>query len=299
MVELWLFYVLSSVVIWGFSAILDKIILTKYLNPFSYCVVFTSPVLVVIAGILLFVPINFNPTPFYSAFFAGAIAVLGYYFYAFAMKREEASRIAALISLYPAFVAVLAALLIGEIFSLKTYVGIAVMILGATLISYKRGTLKKLIPLTIVLMVISTNFLYATEQTISKISLGSYSFWQFFGVYMIGRTFMLLPPLAVPNFRKNFVGEIKSLKKKIAFLALFSSIIWLLAMILFFYAASLGPITLVSAISVISPFATLLFAAFISKFWPRTLKEEIDLTSFSLKLISILLIIFGIYLITV
>lgn len=299
MVELWFFYVLSSVIIFGFSAILDKIILTKYLNPFSYCIVFTPAVLVMITSVLLFVPINFSPIPFYSAFFAGFTAVIGYYFYAFAIKREEASRIAALTSLYPAFVAVLAAILIGEVFSLETYVGVAIMILGAVLISYKKGALKKMIPLAIILIIISANFLYAFEQTISKISLAFYSFWQFFVVYMIGRTFMLLPPLAVPGFRKTFVGEIKKLKMKIAFLAVFSSILWIAAIIFFFYAASLGPITLVSTISVISPFVTLLFVVLMSKFWPKILKEEIDSKTFSLKLVSILLIIFGLYLVTV
>lgn len=214
MVELWFFYVLSSVIIFGFSAILDKIILTKYLNPFSYCIVFTPAVLVMITSVLLFVPINFSPIPFYSAFFAGFTAVIGYYFYAFAIKREEASRIAALTSLYPAFVAVLAAILIGEVFSLETYVGVAIMILGAVLISYKKGALKKMIPLAIILIIISANFLYAFEQTISKISLAFYSFWQFFVVYMIGRTFMLLPPLAVPGFRKTFVGGNQEVKNE-------------------------------------------------------------------------------------
>lgn len=299
MVELWFFYVLSSVVVWGFSAIIDKIILTKYLNSFSYFMIYTLPALAMIAGILLFVPINFSPIPFYFAFFAGVTAVLGYYFYAFAMKREEASRIAALTSLYPAVVAALAAILIKEIFSLKTYLGIMVMVLGATLISYKRGTLKKLIPFSIILMIISTNFSYAIEQTISKISLGVYSFWQFFVIYLIGRTFMAIPTLAVPTFRKNFVREIKRLKKKIVFLAAFNTAIWFLGIILFLYAISLGPVTLVSTVSITSPLATLLFVVLISKFWPRALKEEIDRKIFSLKLISILLIIFGIYLITV
>ena len=298
MVEVWFFYVLCSVVVWGFSAILDKIILTKHLSSFSYFVVFTPPILAAIAGILLFIPVSFDPVPFYSAFFAGPLAVLGYYFYAFAMKREEASRVATLSSSYPAFVAVLAAILIGEIFSLKTYVGMAIMILGATLISYKRGTLKKLIPLAIIIMIITANFLYAAEHTISKISMGYYSFWQFFVIYLIGRTFMILPSLAIPGFRKTFVGEIKNLKRKIAFLALFSSVIWLLGMITFFYAVSLGPVTLVSTISIASPLVTLLFVVFMSKFWPRTLKEEIGRTAFSLKLVSILLIIFGLYLVT-
>jgi drug/metabolite transporter (DMT)-like permease len=110
---------------------------------------------------------------------------------------------------------------------------------------------------------------------------------------------MILPSLAVPSFRKTFVGEFKKLKRNVVFVIAFSSGFWLLGAIFFFYAASSGPITLVSTISIISPFATLLFAALITKRWPKILKEEIDSVTFSLKLISILLIIFGVYLIAV
>jgi len=299
MVEVWFLYVISAVLIWGINSIVDKVMLTKYLNSFSYLLLFIPASVILLIGTLLFVPINFNPTPFYFAFFGGAIAVIGYYLYAIVMKKEEASRVAALTSLYPAFVAVLAAFIVNELFSLQTYVGIAIMILGAVLISYKRVSLKKMIPLTIILIIIGTNFAYAFEQTISKFSLEFYTLWQFFAIYTAGRIFMVLPSMAVPSFCKNFVRELKSLNRNIYILLAFSSTFWLLGVIFFFYAASLGPITLVSTISITSPFVTLLAVLVISKFWPKILKEEIDRKTVSLKLVAIVLIFLGTYLIVV
>jgi drug/metabolite transporter (DMT)-like permease len=72
---------------------------------------------------------------------------------------------------------------------------------------------------------------------------------------------------------------------------------WSLAIILFFYAASLGPITLVSTTSLISPLFTLFFAILITKYLPKALKEEIDRKTVALKLVAIVLILLGTYLI--
>jgi drug/metabolite transporter (DMT)-like permease len=50
---------------------------------------------------------------------------------------------------------------------------------------------------------------------------------------------------------------------------------WSLGIVFFFYAASLGPVTLVSTMSLISPLFTLFFATLITKYLPKVLEEEI------------------------
>jgi len=85
MVEVWFFYILTAVIFWGINSLVDKIILTKYLNSFSYYVAFFPPKIIALAAILLFVPVNFNYFNsffFYISFIAGVIAVIGYYVYA-------------------------------------------------------------------------------------------------------------------------------------------------------------------------------------------------------------------------
>ena len=217
--------------------------------------------------------------------------------YVVSIRAEEASRVAALTSLYPAFVAVLAVFLVDEIFSARSYFGIILMILGSILISYKRNHVRKIVPLSLMIILIATNFCYSLDQILSKISLDHISFWPFLMMFMFGRFFVVFPGLALTSARRKFVSEIGRLGRKFAMTLVLGSVMWNLAIIFYFYAASLGPITLVSTTALISPFFTLLFAILITKYLPTVLKEEIDGKTVALKLIAIILICVGTYLI--
>ncbi|MGA2791880.1 MAG: DMT family transporter [Candidatus Bathyarchaeia archaeon] len=287
----------SSVIIFGFTTIIDKLMLAKRLSSFSYYVTFVPPAFVFSICVLFFFPTNVFSIPSFIAFAAGMISCGGYFLYAISMKKEEASRISALTSLSPAFVAVLAVFLVNEIFSAQSYVGIALMILGGALISYKRNNVKKLIPISLVFILIATNLAYSLDQTFAKISLDEISFWPFLMMFMFGRFVAVIPGFAINSARRKCFAEIGKLERNFAFALVVGSISWTVAIVFFFYAASLGPITLVSTISIISPLFTLVFATLLSKHFPKILKEEIDRKTLALKLFALLLIFIGTYLI--
>src|SRR3989344_1408384 len=67
MVEVWFFYILAAVAIFGFNAIVDKIILTRHLNSFSYLVTGIPSKLAYMVAIMLFVPIDSNCGHFYCS----------------------------------------------------------------------------------------------------------------------------------------------------------------------------------------------------------------------------------------
>ena len=297
MLQLWFFYALSSAVIFGFSTIIDKLMLAKRLSSFSYFVTFVPPAFVFSICVLFFFPANAFSIPSLFAVAAGLVSCAGYFLYAIAMRKEEASRISALTSLAPAFLAVLAVFLLDEIFSGKSYIGIFLMIFGAALISYKRNNVKKIIPISLILILIATNFAYSLDQTFSKISLNAMSFWPFLMIFMFGRFAAVIPGSSINSARRTFFSEIKKLKRNFAFALALGAISWTVAIVFFFYAASLGPITLVSTISIISPLFTLVFATLLSKYFPEILEEEIDRKTLSLKLFAVLLIFVGTYLI--
>ena len=297
MLEGWFSYVFISTILFGFTTIVDKLMLEKRLSSFSYYVSFVPPALAFSIGVLLSVPTNLISAPCLIALLAGLISAAGYFVYVVSIRREEASRIAALTSLAPAFVAALALLFINEIFPATSYIGIVLMILGSALISYKRKHVRKIIPTSLILILILTNFMYSVDQTLSKISLNQLSFWSFLAMFMLGRFAPAFPGLAVPSLRKRSVLEIKRLGRKLTLILATGSVIWSLAIVLFFYSASLGPITLVSTTQLIAPLFTLLFAVMITKYFPTSLEEEIDRRTIALKLVAILLVILGTYLI--
>jgi len=297
MFEVWFLYAMISVIFFGFTTIIDKLMLEKRLSSFSYFVSFIPPALVFSICVLLLFPTNVFSLPYAIAFVAGLVSVTGYVSYAVSIREEEASRIAALTSLSPAFVAVLAFFFVDEVFSGKSYVGMILMILGSALISYKRTRVKKMIPLSLILILIATNFSYSVDQTLSKISLDEISFWPFLMMFMFGRFAVAFPGLGVSSVRRKFFSEVKKLKRNFTLMLALGSVLWSLAIIFFFYAASLGPITLVSATALISPLFTLFFAILITKYLPKVLEEEIDRKTVALKLVAIVLIFLGTYLI--
>jgi drug/metabolite transporter (DMT)-like permease len=271
--------------------------LAKRLSSFSYYVTFVPPAFVFSICVLFFLPTNLSSIPLFIAFVAGMLSCGGYFLYAISMRKEEASRISALTSLSPAFVAVLAVFLVNEIFSAKSYVGIALMILGGALISYKRNNVKKLIPISLIFILIATNLAYSLDQTFAKISLDEISFWPFLMMFMFGRFVAVIPGFAINSARRKCFTEIGKLERNFAFALAVGSISWTVAIVFFFYAAALGPITLVSTISIISPLFTFVFAILLSKHFPKILKEEIDRKTLALKLVALLLIFIGTYLI--
>jgi len=297
--EDWFSYALVSAIFFGFTTIVDKLMLQQRLSSFSYFVSFAPPALVFSIFVLFFLPTNVFSIPCGIAFVAGLISAGGYFFYVVSIRKEEASRIAALTSLAPAFVAVLAVFLVDEIFSAKSYMGITLMILGSVLISYKRNHVKKMIPLSLIVILTAANFSYGLDQTLSKISLNQISFWPFLMMFMFGKFVVAFPGLALPSVRRKFCSEVKKLGRNLALTLASGSIMWSLGIIFFFYAASLGPITIVSTTGLISPLFTLFFAILITKYLPKVLEEEIDRKTVALKLVAIVLIIFGTYLIIV
>jgi transporter family protein len=297
MLGFWFSYALISAIFFGFTTIVDKLMLQKRLSSFSYFVAFVPPGLVFAVCVLLLFPTNIFSIPYGFAFVAGLLSAAGYFFYVVTIRKEEASRIAALTSLAPAFVAVLALFLVNEIFSANSYIGLILMILGSALISYKRTRIKKIIPLSLILILVATNFSYALDQTFSKMSLNQISFWQFLMMFMFGRFAVAFPGLAIPSVRRKFTSETEKLGRNFALTLASGSIMWSLGIIFFFYAASIGPITLVSTTGLISPLFTLLFAILITKYLPKVLIEEIDRKTVALKLVAIILIVLGTYLV--
>jgi len=297
MVELWFLYAMVSVVFFGFTTIVDKMMLETRLSSFSYFAAYAPPALLFSIYVCLSTPTNVFSAPYAFAFVAGLFSAGGYFLYVLTIRKEEASRIAALTSLSPIFVAVLAIFFVGEIFSLRFYVGIALMILGSILISYKRKHVKRIIPISLALVLIVVNFAYSLDQTLSKMSLLQISFAPFLMMFMFGRFLATFPGLALPSVRNQLLSEFKRLGRELTFTLAAGTVMWTMAIIFFFYAVSLGPITLVSASALISPLVTLLFAIIITKYVPRVLREGIERMTVALKLAAIGLIFVGTYLI--
>lgn len=301
MVEPWFFYTIFAVAIWGINQIVDKIILaTNKISSFSYLVYFFPAKIILILILFFTFPIiSVSSSDILFIIFAmlsGISSVIGYLFYAFAVKREEISRVSALTSIYPIFVAILAAVSLSEIFTLQKYLAISMTVAGATLISYKRISFWKVLPFFVFFVIILANLFWGLENIFEKLSYQMIDVPTAIVYYMVGNMFTVIPVVASKKLRKQSVDDFKRIKIKTKFILFSNTMLWVLAVFIAAFAIYFGPVTLMSTVSITLPLVVLIYATVIGKFYPKVLKEEISKITFSTKLISILLIIFGTYL---
>jgi hypothetical protein len=76
-----------------------------------------------------------------------------------------------------------------------------------------------------------------------------------------------------------------------------NALIYLVAVLSFFYAISIGMISLVYAVVSTQPFFIFIYMLLMTKLAPKIVKEEIDKSTIILKLVAIFLIFFGSWLI--
>jgi hypothetical protein len=94
------------------------------------------------------------------------------------------------------------------------------------------------------------------------------------------------------------ISTVKKHGKKVVALMSLAETLNLVAVLFLTIAASIGFVSLVSALSSIQPLFVLLFIVILSIFTPKILKEEIGKKTLLLKFIAIVLMITGAILVT-
>ncbi len=216
------------------------------------------------------------------------------YFYFRAAQVEEISRVIPLYYLSPAMVAVLAPFLVGESLAAGKYFGVALLIAGAALISLRwplglrpGGAAR--------LMVLAAAAL-AAYSLATKHLLSSADYWTVFALSRLGM-FLGIVPIALKH-RRVLRAEVSGRRgRDTALFMAGNEALAMAASFIFTLAASLGPISIVNALSSTQPFFVLALSLVLTRFRPGLLKEERGLAATGLKVAAILIMFAGLILI--
>jgi len=295
--DTWLILAFLAPLFWSFTNILDKFLLEKHAkDPFSLAVYMDIAFFVLSLFLVLFTDLA---APFSYILIAVLIGLLNFFSFLFgfkAMAVEDASVVVPLIFVYPVFTTLFAFLFLGETVSLGQYAGAALLILSSVLIALKRNLGKLAVSPALKFMLVSV-LLTGAMVTVEKFALGSISpyallFWSNFG--LLGAS---LAALALfPGMRKRFVGLLH-LRPKIAGIAWLCNGTCFVAALLFYLALSVGPATLVSSLNALQPFFVLVMILLLSRFLPHLLKEEHTSRMLLLKVLAVLFVLIGSYLV--
>jgi drug/metabolite transporter (DMT)-like permease len=292
MVELWVILSLVAALLWTVTSLINKFVLSKEMqDPILATIIggFIISMLFIISSIVVERNILIPSYLIFIAFLAGIFYVISAYFYYSAMQKGEVSRVASFISLSPIFVLIFAFILLDERLTILNYAGIMLIVLGSFLISIKKDHSKYILSKVFLIAILSALFSAFRELLVKfvtiQVSFWSVIFWLGLGV-LVSSIFLF--SLHHPYVRKK---SKKGIKHFILGRALSGA-----SFIAFFMAISMTSVSLVSAFVRIEIFFIFIAATILSYFHPKIIREKINPLIFFQKLISIIFILIGAYL---
>ncbi len=295
----WLTFALIGTASIATTGILDKFILNRYIaNSAAYLVSLIAVQQLFALFILIFRGAEFTYPASLIAFFSGSFQVVLWVSYLRALQVEEVSRVMPLVFIYPVFVFIAAALLLGEALTPARYAGGLLLVLGAFLVSYKPAKAETPLMLSPAIKYLFFFWVFlALYATTAKYTLNFIDEWQLYFWTSLGNLIFCMPILISRKIR----SETYSLfRKGTLFLGaiLLEEFFDFLGRIGFIFAYALGSVSLVSAVNALQPFIVLIYVIFLSIFMPRILHEEIERETLAFKFAAVVLVAVGAYFIS-
>lgn len=300
----WFLIALIPPAVWAATNHFDKYLLSKYFKGggVGALMVFSSIIGVCLLPFIYWlhpeVIRTFNPR-FLLISLNGFFYVLAVLPYFYALLKDETSVAAALFQMIPIFSYVLAFFVLGETLSINQLFGGLVIITGAVLITLDLTDRKKirfkkeifgLMALSCLLFAI--NFLFFKFFAI-QYSFWVTSFWEYVGFAIFASLLLLF----VAPYRREFVNVLK--KNSLAVLGIngVNEIINIVAKVSFNIASLMTPITLIWIVDGLQPFFIFLYGVLLTVFFPNISKEDISKRVLTQKILAILVMFVGVYLI--
>lgn len=295
----WLFFALMAPFMWAVGSTILKFMRTRYIkNPMGY-IVFIIPSTFVYYLLVLFEPFQ-NPglKVIIIGLLSGIISITSYYIFIYALHRLEVSRATTLAGTTPLFALILATIFLKEILSVNDYIGFFLIVSGSFLVTIKKEK-KKLKISHGALLIILSSFLWAVYNLILKY-ISATNFSTTIILRQIGMFTFIIGIFAISkNVRSQTKETIKNFNLRRGILAYSTEIIGSAGVVFSYLAIQRAPVSLVTLFEGFEPLFVILFISALSIFFPHLLKEVIDKKTITIKILSALLMLLGLYLILI
>lgn len=297
---LWIPVGLCAVVLWVTGNIIDKYLIAKYAHDaddqtdvntlFLFSSLFTA--LTAVGALIFGEPFNTTVTLMLQGVVSGLLFGLYLILYLHAIARSELSRIIPIFQSIPIFGFIFAFLLLGETVTLIELCAAAVILSGASILSYHRG--KGTFDFRAPLFILVASAALALQETLYKdvaIESGYWTgiFWSCVGLSIFGLVIYAIRP----NSRAAFNTIFSTRRWSILTANGANEIVDNAATLVFSFALLLGPIALVQTINAYQPILIFLVAYGAGKCGLHFLEEEMGRRTVYQKIGGITLISIG------
>jgi len=288
--EAWIIYTFIAVIFWTIVELIDKYVLDYEVK---------DPIIAtIVCGVATFIVFQIAALRYGDFFgmslkviviaiFAGILYNLSTWFYYIGMQKEDMSTFIPLLSIAPLFVLPLGFIFFGERFTLSTYSGIFLTIVGAILISYKKTRSKARLTSGL-FFAIYIAIIYAVRAVVLKYITTLADIWALMFWIAVGG--IIVSIIMYLSYRKKVQKTIS--KKGFSHLIL-SGILTAFGFFAGFFAVAKGSVTLVTALFNIQPMFAFIAVITIIKSYPKLIKERMSKHIMFKKFIAIVLMIIG------
>lgn len=298
----WFLISLLPPALWAATNHFDKYLVSKYFKDggVGALMVFSAIIGVFLLPIIIFIQSQVLHYSNQSILIAinGFLYLLATLPYFYALQKDEASVCIPLFQMIPVFSFILAYLIIGETLTGHQIIGGLIVIFGAVAITLDLSPEKAKFKKEVFLLMMLSSLLYALNFLFFKYfaihsDFWFVSFWEYIGFAI----FSILIMVFVVPYRNQFVNVFKSNRVEVLGLNGINEVINIIAKASFNFASLLVPITLIWIVDGFQSFFVFLFGVILTIFFPKISKENITIKILIQKVLAILIMFFGVYLI--
>ena len=298
---MWLLFAFSGPVLWAASTHIDKYLVDRYFQEADTVVliVFTSLVSICLLPFIWYFQPGVFALPWFSiaVMIASGVLYMGaMVFYLRAIQSEEASVVAPLFQTTVFFTLLLAYIFLGETLTLNKAAGVALIVLGAVILSLDETFRLRRFKWRLVLLMLACTFILALASVIFKFyavrdEFWVTTFWTYAGDVLFG-----LGILAVPRYCKQLMRLLRTNTGPLLALSGANELINLGGGLGVRFALLLAPVALVSAISSTTTLFVFAFGLLLSLFLPALSREDTSRANLIQKGVSALIVTAGVLL---
>jgi drug/metabolite transporter (DMT)-like permease len=297
----WLLIAILAPLLWASTNFIDKFLLSKYFKSGVGTLIIYSALIGLPIAFLVAI---FKPSVLSITLSTAIFIILNsflYIIYLFpyfkALSKADASVVVPIFQTIPVFSYFLAFFVLGETLSTMQIIGSLLIIFGAVGITLKFKDKKIHLTKDVLFLQLSASFIVAVNYLFFKffaiqLDFWTVSFWQYLGFVILGIILLIF----IKSYRNDFVLSFKRNSKSILGLNAINEILNIVATIIFTFATLLAPLALVWVINGFQPLFVFLIGILLTLFFPHLIKENLEKKVLLQKIIFILLIFLGAYL---
>lgn len=296
----WLWYAILAYAVYSVTNFTDKFLLEKRVKDPMSVTILNGSLYLLLGTLLFFISGAHILSITNTILLIGGGTFLTFYMipYFKALTLEDTSRVVPLFLFYPVFTLLFSVLFLHESLRFFEIVGFFLILLGGFVIGTEKISLQIFSLRKALFLMVLASFFYTLSNVIFKFVTVN-NFWTNFSYLTWGSAVGCIILLLKKENRLVVKEQLHGITWNTICILIINSSLNLLAEFLAFYAISVGPVGLVSAVNGVQPFIVLLYGIILTFLFPKIIKEDIKKETVLIKIIASVMLFIGIYLINI